>query len=93
MERGLDCLRPGEGGIVTRVDPALADALARLGLIPGTTLRCLRRCPLGDPAVYRFRATDLALRGRDAAKIRVSSVEAADAPRDDSPGREDGNDP
>ena len=78
MEISLDRLKPGERGWVSelRLPPERAVGLLRLGLLPGTELRCLRRCPLGDPAVYRFRGTDLALRKKDAARIAVRREEA-----------------
>lgn len=77
MEFGLDRLRPGERGRLLRLElPAgRAEALRRLGLIPGTEIRCLRISPLGDPAAYRFRGTDLALRRRDAAGIVIEGEE------------------
>lgn len=74
MEIGLDRLRAGERGTVLRLELPLsrAAALTRLGLLPGTGIVCLRISPLGDPAAYRFRGTDLALRRRTAARITVS---------------------
>ena len=51
----------------------LTDEADRLGLVPGTEVRCLRRLPLGDPAVYRWRDIDVALRNRDASRIEVIS--------------------
>lgn len=73
MERTLEELRPGERGTVTRLLLATAQtsSLARLGLGPGTEILCLRRTPLGDPTVYRFRGTDVALRRREAAGVQV----------------------
>ena len=73
MARTLDGLRPGERGTVTRLllAPERAAGLRRLGLGPGTEILCLRRTPLGDPTVYRFRGTDVALRRREAAGVQV----------------------
>ncbi len=78
MEKSLAELRPGQSGIVMGLPPEREDwaGLARLGLLPGTEIRCLRRCPLGDPTVYRFRGTELALRRRDAGRILVAEAEA-----------------
>ena len=66
-------LLPGEGGIVCTVQlpGEKAAALTRLGLVPGTEVRCLRRSPLGDPAAYEFRSTVLALRGCDTQHIHL----------------------
>ena len=73
MARTLDGLKPGERGTVTRLllAPERASSLARLGLGPGTEILCLRRTPLGEPTVYRFRGTDVALRRREAAGVQV----------------------
>ena len=69
----LSELQAGERGRVTelRLPPEQAGTLLRLGLLPGAEILCLRRCPLGDPTVYRFRGTDLALRRRETALIRI----------------------
>lgn len=45
--------------------------LMDLGMVPGTTVEVLRSSPLGDPIVYRFRGTSVALRKQDAATVRV----------------------
>ena len=73
MELTLDRLAPGQRGRVSRLDLPLdrARGLTRLGLRPGTEVVCLRRLPLGDPTVYRWRGTDVALRSSDAAKIKL----------------------
>lgn len=73
MEICLARLKPGERGTVLRLElpPIQAGSLRRLGLCPGTELVCLRRLPLGDPTLYRWRGTDVALRQRDAAHIEV----------------------
>ena len=69
----LDQLRPGEVGVVEALAlrEARAAPLRRLGLLPGTAVLCRRRSPFGDPTVYRFRETDVALRRRDAAGITL----------------------
>ena len=73
MPGTLDRLGPGERGIVARLmlAPEQAASLTRLGLRPGTEILCLRRAPLGDPAVYRFRGTTAAIRKRDAAQVEI----------------------
>ena len=75
MKLTLDRLGPGERGMVTRLllSPRAASSLTRLGLGPGTEVLCLRRTPLGDPTVYRFRGTDVAIRRRDAEGIQLRS--------------------
>ena len=75
MNIRLADLGEGEKGIVAllRLPPEQSRALTRLGLVPGTEVLCLRRLPLGDPAVYRWRGTDLALRRREASRVEVRS--------------------
>lgn len=71
----LDQLRAGQRGSVVHIalSPERAASLIRLGLRVGTELLCLRRTPLGDPTVYRFCGTDVAIRRKDAAGIEVRS--------------------
>ena len=73
MANTMEELRPGQRGVVDRLRMPEGEAreLLRLGLAPGTRVVCLRRCPLGGPAVYRLRGIDLALRRRDAARISL----------------------
>ena len=73
MKTTLDRLEPGQRGRVLELGlpPGERGSLTRLGLIPGTELRCLCRSPLGDPAAYRFRSTEAALRRRDTEQIEV----------------------
>ena len=66
-------LREGECAMIERLPDEMDQTLSRLGLVPGTEVRCLRRLPLGDPAVYRWRDIDVALRNRDASRIEVIS--------------------
>lgn len=75
MNITLADLGEGEKGTVVllRLPPEQHRTLSRLGLIPGTEVLCLRRLPLGDPAVYRWRGTSIALRRRDASRIEVIS--------------------
>lgn len=73
METTLAAMKPEQEGIVLQIhlDPKEAVVLRRLGLIPGTIIRCLRVSPFGDPILYRFRGTDAALRRKTAANIQV----------------------
>ena len=76
MEITLAHLTPGERGTVAwlRLAPEQSAALSRLGLRPGTEVLCLRRTPLGDPTVYRFRGTDVAIRKREAERVVILNV-------------------
>ena len=68
----MDQLKPGETGVAAKLPEKSAASLARLGLVPGAEVRCLRRTPLGDPTVYLLRGTALALRRRDTAGILLA---------------------
>lgn len=69
----LTDLKAGMRGVVRKLELPSEQAgdLLRLGLIPGTEVICLRRCPLGDPTVYRFRGTDAAIRRGEAGRILI----------------------
>jgi len=60
-------------------DGPLAQRLADLGFLPGTRVAMIRRAPLGDPAVYEIRGTQLCLRRSEAAGIRVRRLDPGTA--------------
>ena len=68
-------LAAGERAVVLRLPAKHAYTLTRLGLVSGTEVICIRRLPLGDPTVYRWRGISVALRNRDASRIEVISNE------------------
>jgi len=45
-----------------------------LGIIPGTTVECIRRGPSGDPTAYAVRGTTIALRKEDTKYISVYPI-------------------
>ena len=69
----LDKLDVGTAATVLQINccAAMCRRLCDLGLIEGTTIRCLRRSPLGDPTAYMIRGAVIALRSEDAARIIV----------------------
>lgn len=73
MEYSMRDLLPGETGTVQelRLEPELEKRIREFGLTKNTTVECVGRSPLGDPAAYRIRGVILALRDRDAAKIQL----------------------
>ena len=75
MKMTMDRLKPGQKALVLtlRLPPSERGSLTRLGLIPGTELRCVCRSPLGDPLAYRFRDISVALRKAAAARIWVET--------------------
>lgn len=50
---------------------AAGDRLREMGLLPGATVRLIRRAPLGCPIEFELGGSRLALRRADAAQIFV----------------------
>lgn len=69
----LSNLSPGQSGIIKDLDKTLniRKRLLDLGFIPGTSIKCLTRSPLGDPTAYLVRGTVIALRKKDAGQIII----------------------
>lgn len=69
----LNDLEVGESGVVAGVggESAMRRRLFDLGLVPGTTVTCTAVSPAGDPAAYLIRGAVIAIRGRDAAAVRL----------------------
>lgn len=74
MEIGLDKLKVGQQGVVQRMetDPLLTQRLKSFGLVPATSVLCRYRSPGGSVIALEFGGTVLALRVRDAQKIRAN---------------------
>ena len=72
MELRLAALEPGARARLSE-GPGLPE-LERLGMTPGTRVRCLRRCPLGGPVLYEVRGAVLALRRSEAARIPAEAL-------------------
>jgi ferrous iron transport protein A len=60
--------------------PGVGLRLLDLGFVPGTTVRALRRAPLGDPTLYELRGTQLCLRRSEAERVRVRPLAPATQP-------------
>lgn len=71
--KSLDQLRPGEAGVVVKVEaePALKLHLMELGFVAGSPIVFLMSTPFGDPNIYALRGTSIALRKSEAKCIRV----------------------
>lgn len=68
----LSQLPEGACATVTALPPCgVSGRLLDLGMIPGTSVRCVRRAPSGSPIAYEIRGAVVALRRADAAKISV----------------------
>ena len=74
--RQLDTLRPGEEGVVVRVDAprGLRHRLVEMGLVPGTTVAVAGAAPLGDPIEVALRGYRLAIRRSEAARVTLTAV-------------------
>ena len=70
----LDKLRPGQHGVLNRLD--LPDDIARrlmeLGFLPGHIITPARSAPGGEPRVYRVDGSEVALRRETAARLHVT---------------------
>lgn len=69
----MTSLRMEEEGVVHSIDGDIDTRrrLMELGLVPGTRVKRVRCSPLGDPVLYRFRGSSIALRQPDAVMVRV----------------------
>lgn len=72
-------LPTGTSALIDRLDVDEVDAvrLMELGFIPGLSVSCQRRVPLGDLTVYQLDGVQIAVRKETALNIRVRSVEAS----------------
>ena len=76
-EYSLSALRVGQSAYVAEIqaDEAMRRRLLDLGLIRGTRVTCTAKSPAGDPAAYLIRGAVIALRGPDAAGVRLEHGE------------------
>ncbi|MHB1153047.1 MAG: FeoA family protein [Eubacteriales bacterium] len=67
-------LTVGESAVVSSIDSGnyIRRRLRDLGLINGTTVECIMKSPLGDPAAYLIRGAVIALRNEDSCVVRLS---------------------
>ena len=70
-EKSLPELKEGECGTVRILlcRGAIRRRFLDIGLIPGTSVRCFGRSPMGDPTAYMVRGKLIAIRKEDAEKI------------------------
>ena len=84
--RSLADLAPGTSAVVgqLRFDEVDAVRLMELGFIPGMSVTCQRRVPLGDISVFQLDGSQIAIRGETASRIRIrpqAATEFDDAER------------
>lgn len=72
-------LRQGERAILGEItlEPATAEHLMNLGLMPGVEVLVAHSGPGGDPRIYRVEGTELALRRELTTCIAVEQLSAA----------------
>ena len=74
----MNSLAPGEAATVCEIlhTGDMRRRLQDIGLIRGTSVSCVGRSPLGDPAAYRIRGAVIALRNSDTALIGITRPES-----------------
>jgi len=80
MEKRLSELKPGEKGIILRVEGSGATKrrILDMGLVRGTEIKVIRRAPLGDPVEFLLKGYNLSLRKSEGDKVYVRVVEEGD---------------
>jgi Fe2+ transport system protein FeoA len=73
--KSLADLKPGTTAVVGELgfDESDAVRLMELGFIPGMSVSCRRRVPMGDLSIYDLDGSQIALRRETASRIRVRS--------------------
>ena len=74
MKNTLSNLKKGETCRIKRIiaQNQIKQRLYDIGMIPGTTVKCLQKSMFGDPIAYLVRGTVIALRKQNSSKIFVS---------------------
>ena len=75
----LDKLEPGQAGVILELNTGggMRRRLMDLGFSAGEHVECVLKSPPGDPRAYLVRGTVTALRGKDAAEIKVRAEDGA----------------
>jgi ferrous iron transport protein A len=75
----LDTLASGQWGTIVDLDgdDGITRRLMELGFLPGTRVEVIGFAPLGDPVAVFVRGSRMAIRLRDARRIRVSPMTAS----------------
>ena len=66
----LSELKIGDEAVIIQM-PENNRRLLDIGLIKGTTVKCVLKSPLGNPAAYKIRGAVIAIRDEDAKDIKV----------------------
>ena len=70
----LHLLRPGQKGIVTRINGAVAlrRRFIEMGIVKGETILMERHAPIVDPMEYFIKGYHLSLRREEASQIEIA---------------------
>jgi Fe2+ transport system protein FeoA len=70
----LHLLRPGQKGIITCINGAVAlrRRFIEMGIVKGETILMERHAPLGDPMEYFIKGYHLSLRKEEASQIEIT---------------------
>lgn len=73
MKKTLECLTPGEWGVVCGIEgeEEMKRRLLDLGFVSGTKVNCLHKSPFGDPMAFGVRGAVIALRSEDSKNIYI----------------------
>jgi ferrous iron transport protein A len=72
----IDQLAVGSSATVVLLgNDSLSLKLMEMGLIPGKTIKVIKRTSYGDPIAIRYGDTTLALRKNEAQKVQVKPIE------------------
>ena len=73
-EKNLTDLHEGESAQVVLLlnESNIKRRLQDLGLVEGTRVRCIQKCPYGDMVAYGIRGAIIALRSEDAVGVLVN---------------------
>ena len=76
MNKTLATMRPGESGVISRVNGTgpIKRRIVDMGLVSGTRIDVLRFAQLGDPLEIKVKNFNLSLRNTEAATIEVSPL-------------------
>lgn len=70
----MNLLPVGAKGVVQKMDAGghIRRRFQDMGLVEGTTVKCVGRSPLGDPSAYFIKGAIIAIRAEDCENIIIS---------------------
>jgi Fe2+ transport system protein FeoA len=76
MVKKLSELEPGYTGVVVKIagDASTRRRIMDMGVVRKSTIKVIRRAPLGDPVEFEIKDYNLTLRKRDAENVLVEQT-------------------